>query len=135
MDYKMNDNEKIARIFQDFGKKLVYESYTSPKETIERIISGQAKPPAHIKLHNELSTFTDTQLDTLRKVCAVIQENSVFQLLRLLQNEIEDERMTIKMKNDNDSEEFDLLEDICEGDDLYGVLFVWKNMFGEGDDD
>jgi hypothetical protein len=42
--------------------------------------------------------------------------------------------MDYKM-NDNDTEEFELLEDICEGDDLYGALFVWKNMFGEGDDD
>jgi hypothetical protein len=135
MDYKMNDNEKIARIFQDFGKKLVYESYTSPKENLEKIISGEVKAPDSIKLHNELSTFTDVQLDTLRKVCADTLDNSVFGLLRLLQNEIEDERMTIKMKNDNDTEEFELLEDICEGDDLYGVLFVWKNMFGESDDD
>jgi hypothetical protein len=106
--------EKIDIIY-DFGKDVVVKARDMTIEEDFGIVNGTSKPPSNIKLHRELSNFSDEQKNTVKKLIINSIDGAINNFLWMMEQNNDKYAFVAKCE---DETEFDIEQEsdgLCMG--------------------
>ncbi|MDR1334543.1 MAG: hypothetical protein LBJ71_04980 [Holosporaceae bacterium] len=116
--------EKLGIIY-DFGKDVVVKARDMTIEEDFGIVNGTSKPPSDIKLHGELSNFSDEQKNTVKKLIINSIDGAINNFLWMMEQNNDKYAFVARCE---DGTEFDIEQ---ESDGLCMGQYVFIDEFSD----